>query len=135
MTEWLDKHMLPVNVDKCVCVHLNQTRQGHSYHLGSLELRTSTCERDLGSLVTSKLSVDASTARLATLAQNRLGVLNRLVGPMEKRTFCVLYKTFVRPFLETNIQAFSPYCRRDIDLLESVQPRATKRVKGLWSIP
>ena len=47
MTEWLDKHMLPVNVDKCVCLHPSRSRRGHSYHLGSLELRASICERDL----------------------------------------------------------------------------------------
>jgi len=41
----------------------------------------------------------------------------------------------VRPLLEVNIQAFSPYLHRDMLAIESVQRRATKRVIGLRFTP
>ena len=42
-----------------------------------------------------------------------------------------MYKTFVRPKLEYATVAWSPAIKRDIDLIESVQKRFTKRIFGL----
>ena len=55
----------------------------------------------------------------------------RHIAYKEKSVIILLYKAIVRPHLEYCIQAWSPYLRTDIDMLEKIQMRATKLIPGL----
>ena len=57
-----------------------------------------------------------------------LGLIRR---NKEKELIIPLYKTIVRPHLEYVIQAWRPYRKNDIDMLERVQRRATKMIPKL----
>ena len=58
-------------------------------------------------------------------------MIKRNVVFKSKDNIVRLYKALVRPKLEYCIQVWSPYLRKDIDMIERVQRRATKMIEGL----
>ena len=52
----------------------------------------------------------------------------------EKELIIQLYKIIVRPHLEYCIQAWRPYRKNDIDILERIQRRATKMIPKFRNI-
>ena len=58
-------------------------------------------------------------------------MIRRNITYKEKSLIIPLYKAIVRPHLEYCIQAWNPYLRKDVDMLEKIQRRATKLIPGL----
>ena len=61
----------------------------------------------------------------AKKASSALSIINRTFSTFEVSSFAVLYKTYVRCHMEYCVQAWNPYYRKDIDILEKIQKRAT----------
>ena len=70
--------------------------------------------------------------RIAASKGNQvLGMIRRNITHKENSLIVPLYKAIVRPHLEYCIQACNPYLRKNIDMLEKIQRRATKLILGL----
>ena len=57
-------------------------------------------------------------------------MIKRTITHRTKESLLHLYKSLVRPHLEYCLQVWRPYLKKDIDLLEAVQHRATKMILG-----
>ena len=71
--------------------------------------------------------------RIAASKGNQIiGMIRRNITYKEKSLIHIpLYKALVRPHLEYCIQAWNPHLRKDVDMLEKIQRRATKLIPGL----
>ena len=64
-----------------------------------------------------------------------LSMIRRSFANMSKKLFVFLYTTYVRPHLEYCVSIWNPYLVRDLDVLERIQKRATKLIKGYEKLP
>ena len=63
-----------------------------------------------------------------------IGFIRRNIVYKEKELIIPLYKTIVRLHLEYCIQAWRPYRKKDIDILERIQRRTSKITQKLRNI-
>ena len=88
-------------------------------------------EKDLGIWVEDTLKPSKQCAAAAKSANFALGQLQRAFHYRKKEMLIPLYKTFVRPRLESSVAAWSPWFESDIKTLEKVQERMLRMLSNV----
>ena len=101
--------------------------------MGGTVLNTTLKEKDLG-LTSADMKVPEQCGIAAAKGNQILGLIRRNIVYKEKELIIPLYKTIVRAHLEYCTQAWRPYRKKDIAMLERVQRRATKMIPKLMNI-
>ena len=131
LVKWSEKWQMLFNFGKCKCIHTEPGNTGLKYEMGGTILSKTVKEKDLGITMNANMKVSEQCRIAASKGNQVLGMIRRNITYKENSLIIPLYKAIVRPHLEYRIQAWSPYHRKYIDMLEEIQRRATKLIPGL----
>ena len=101
------------------------------HEMGGTILSKTVKGKYLGVSMNANMKVSEQCRISASKGNQILGMIRRNITYKENSLIVPLYKAIVRPQLEYCIHARSPYLRKDIDMLEKIQRRATKLIPGL----
>ena len=128
--DWASKNQLKIAFQKSAILHFGRGNNTGDLILGDISIPNEEVMKDLGVWISNDLKF---SNHINKMAKSCFQMTNLMFLSFETqiRPFLVnLFKTFVRSKLEYASEVWSPSIYKDIDLIESVQRRFTKRIPG-----
>jgi hypothetical protein len=102
-----------------------------TYSGSHVTLESVESEKDIGVTIDAKLNFEKHIQTQVNKANQIVGIIRRSFKYLDFKTFCLLFKSLVRPILEYASSVWNPYKTKDIEAIENVQRRATKMLPDM----
>ncbi len=129
--KWSEEWQMLFNTGKCKVMHVGFNNPKRCYTMGDNTLEEVIFEKDLGIIIDNTLKPSRQCAQAVKKANQVLGMVKMSLSCRSKEIILPIYKHLIRPHLEYAIQAWNPYLKKDIELIEGVQHRVTKLIPEL----
>ena len=132
---WATNNGMSLHPQKTIVMHFGYNNPNHQYTLSGSIISPVQCAKDLGVLINVQCTPGDHVIAITNKANCVLAQLRRSTVSRSCEMVTSLYKMYVRPIVESSVQVWNPWLRRDIDHIEKIQRRATKLVSGIGSKP
>ena len=138
IVKWSDAWQLNISYKKCAVMNISSTRNNLttdvSYHIKSNPVLIVKTIKDLGVTIEDNLKFSSHVNNITARASARANLIHKCFVSKEVPLLCRAFIVYVRPLLEYASCVWSPHLVKDIDQLERVQRRFTKRLRGLSTL-
>ena len=131
LENWCKNWGMLFNIKKCCILHFGHSNKRYNYKMNEETLETRSTQRDLGIMISNNCLPATQCALAAKKANQVLGQVNRSFSCKTKEIMLQIYKVFVRPHLEYAVTAWSPWHKKDAEIIEKIQRRATRRISDI----
>ena len=138
--DWTDIWLLRISIPKCKAIQYGYIRYENVYQLRDqdnivLDIPAAEEEKDLGITFEKSLKFDKHVLNVVNRCKKLTGLIKRTFRYMDKKLFLQLFKTLIRSIVDYGIVVWYPSTRKNIQLIENIQKRATKIVPELKDLP
>ena len=110
-------------------MHIGTNNKLYTYNTNNATVKIVDVERDLGVIINKNGKYSEQCLMAAKKANCVLGMIKRNIKCNNAAIIMRLYKSLLRPKPEYYIQGWSPYHKKDMEVLERVK---TSYKNGLW---
>ena len=134
--KWASDWQLQISVKKCYHSHTGRVLvkavpEHGTFYINNDIVQFSETVSDLGVLVDCELKFTAHINKITSRALNRANLIHKCFLSKDASTLVKAFKIYVRPVLEYCSPVWSPRLIKDIQRIEAVQRRFTKRIPGM----
>jgi len=141
LRKWAEAWQLTISIKKCQTLLIGSRAllkynnlNCRQYHIGSDNLPYVQSVVDLGVSVDKNINFSEHIQKIVRKASTRCYLIRKCFQSKHTPTLLLAFKTYVRPLLEYNSLVWSPHLHKDINTIEKVQRRFTKRLSGLYNL-
>ena len=139
MYSWTNQWLLKFNKEKCKVLHLGKSNKKHEYFIGNegeqIKLEETDLEKDLGIHIDPNLDFKKHIKATAKKASFVYYKILKHFTYRDSNILVPLFKTLVRPILEYGNSVWSNGLKKYKDMIENVQRKFTKHIKGMRDTP
>jgi hypothetical protein len=139
VVKWADKNCTPLSIDKCCEMHCGKHEVPYSYHIKAGALKSVTSVIDLGVMRSSPIShsapYHAHQKQTVFKAARVCGWIRHCFRTRSRAPLWPTFQIYVELLLIYCSSVWSPALKRDIQLIEGIKRRYTKRISGLSQLP
>ena len=129
VSNWSNTWQLPISIKKCNTLYIGRNNPCYQYTLNDTPLESvgNSC-KDLGVYISSDLSARVHCANIVAKASRISNMIHRCFLSKNSDLKVMAFKSYVLPILEYSSVVWNPHCIIDIQNIENVQRRFTKRL-------
>ena len=135
LLKWSTEWQLPLNINKCRCIHYGKNNPKHTYTIGNIERANDDLEKDVGVHFDPSLEFRIHINKMISKSNSRVDLIKKSFSKLSITNFKLLYKSLIRPILEYCTVIWFPLYKTDSQEIEKVQRRASKLVPTLKDLP
>jgi len=123
---------LKIAFSKCAILHIGKNNPRFVYYFANDPIKSVLHMRDLGVTISANLKFSTHINNMTKSASSTANSILRSFTHKDRRFLIRMFCTFVRPKLEYASTVWNPSTKKEINLIERVQRKFTKRLHGMF---